>query len=371
MAMLNAIGSAGGSPERFAELGVAELPRLVDSELTTLSVCDLTTGRRRVTGAPGPKLSASAIAAFDRHFFAHPLVRFHSSHHDGGAHRISDSMGGAAFRATPLYNEYYRSIGIDHALAVPLYVDNETLVSFVLNRTRRDFTDDEVALFDQVRGWLGAMYRNALALRRATEAIEQLRAIAEGEDWAVVRLDGRRRIRELAPHAEAMLARACRGTKLRAGAMLPAVIDAWLTDVAGRNVPRLALSPLSLAGPHGQVTVRAMPELAGDAAWLLLVRGGIGKCGKCEKYGERGDAGERGATASAGNADGLTVREREILQWVGAGKTDRQVAGIVGLSHRTVQKHLEHIYVKLGVENRTAAVMRAAARQPADLARPD
>lgn len=35
-----------------------------------------------------------------------------------------------------------------------------------------------------------------------------------------------------------------------------------------------------------------------------------------------------------------------------------QVAAILGASVRTVQKHLEHAYVKLGVENRTAAVMR-------------
>jgi hypothetical protein len=37
------------------------------------------------------------------------------------------------------------------------------------------------------------------------------------------------------------------------------------------------------------------------------------------------------------------------------------VAAIVGVSPRTVQKHLENVYVKLGVENRTAAAMRAAA----------
>jgi hypothetical protein len=44
---------------------------------------------------------------------------------------------------------------------------------------------------------------------------------------------------------------------------------------------------------------------------------------------------------------------------VAAGKSDRQIGAIVGVSHRTVQKHLEHAYVKLGVENRTVAAMRA------------
>jgi DNA-binding NarL/FixJ family response regulator len=40
------------------------------------------------------------------------------------------------------------------------------------------------------------------------------------------------------------------------------------------------------------------------------------------------------------------------------------VRTFVGVSPRTVQKHLEHIYVKLGVENRTAAAMRARADKP-------
>ena len=57
----------------------------------------------------------------------------------------------------------------------------------------------------------------------------------------------------------------------------------------------------------------------------------------------------------------LTPREHEILQWVAAGKTDGQIASILGRSVRTVQKHLEHVYLKLGVENRTAAVMRVHA----------
>jgi hypothetical protein len=43
-------------------------------------------------------------------------VRFHTSHHDGGAHRISDSLGATAFRATPLYADYYARVGLDHAL---------------------------------------------------------------------------------------------------------------------------------------------------------------------------------------------------------------------------------------------------------------
>ena len=52
---------------------------------------------------------------------------------------------------------------------------------------------------------------------------------------------------------------------------------------------------------------------------------------------------------------GLTSRESEVLSWLSVGKANRDIAQILGLSPRTVDKHLEQIYSKLGVENRTAA----------------
>ncbi|WP_335944377.1 response regulator [Pseudomonas sp. G166] len=51
----------------------------------------------------------------------------------------------------------------------------------------------------------------------------------------------------------------------------------------------------------------------------------------------------------------LTGREVEVLRWVACGKTNRDIGTILDLSPRTVNKHLEHVYVKLGVETRTAA----------------
>ncbi len=58
---------------------------------------------------------------------------------------------------------------------------------------------------------------------------------------------------------------------------------------------------------------------------------------------------------------GLTTREGEVLSWLAKGKTNRDIAQILGLSPRTVDKHLEQIYAKLGVENRTAAAALATA----------
>ena len=55
----------------------------------------------------------------------------------------------------------------------------------------------------------------------------------------------------------------------------------------------------------------------------------------------------------------LTQRESEVLLWIAKGKSNRDIGEILGLSARTVTKHLEQIYVKLGVENRASAAVKA------------
>jgi DNA-binding CsgD family transcriptional regulator len=57
----------------------------------------------------------------------------------------------------------------------------------------------------------------------------------------------------------------------------------------------------------------------------------------------------------------LSGREREIVVLVAAGKTNSEIGQLLQISARTVQKHLENIFRKLGVETRTALVMRATA----------
>jgi DNA-binding response OmpR family regulator len=60
----------------------------------------------------------------------------------------------------------------------------------------------------------------------------------------------------------------------------------------------------------------------------------------------------------------LTPRETEVLSWLAKGKTNRDIAEILGMSHRTVNKHLEHIFEKLGVETRAAAAALASRAIP-------
>jgi DNA-binding CsgD family transcriptional regulator len=67
----------------------------------------------------------------------------------------------------------------------------------------------------------------------------------------------------------------------------------------------------------------------------------------------------------------LTRREAEIARWLAAGKTNSEISSILVANVRTVEKHMESILTKLGVENRTtAAIFLAKALDPDHAALP-
>lgn len=184
----------------FARAVVPELGDYVASELTTLLVCDLFTGQCQVV-----------------------------SRHE--------------FQRSARYGDHYRRIRLEHAIAMPLFSDQRTLVSVVLNRHGLDFSERDRERLELVRPHLAFLYRHA-----------------------------------------------------RKGVATPS---------GGSALP----------GPEPASTV---------------------------------------------SPPGLTLREGEVMSWLACGKTDAEIAALLSISPRTVQKHLEHIYVKLGVETRTAAVMRSS-----------
>jgi DNA-binding CsgD family transcriptional regulator len=63
------------------------------------------------------------------------------------------------------------------------------------------------------------------------------------------------------------------------------------------------------------------------------------------------------STGGGRTADGLTAREAEVLRLVAQGMTDRQIAAALVISEKTVGRHLEHVFNKLGVSSRTTAAI--------------
>jgi DNA-binding NarL/FixJ family response regulator len=176
----------------------------------------------------------------------------------------------------------------------------------------------------EVLARLATHVRNARAVRLAREAVDV-------GGLGVLVLDARGRIAWRSPQAAARIAE-CFGEAPGGG---EAACIAWLM-AAGEEAQH--------AAPEGRMLgARRLGDVGlGETMWLLRLR-------------EAGEAPpSRLATAS------LTPRETEVLSWIAKGKTNRDVAEILGMSPRTVNKHLEHVFEKLGVETRAAAAALAS-----------
>lgn len=115
---------------------------------------------------------------------------------------------------------------------------------------------------------------------------------------------------------------------------LPRKLSAWLVP-EGRAPTK---DSLVVRRERGHLFVRRLRPHPKDCIVLLL------------------EVVSEGAAASvARRHSGLTRREAEVLKWIAAGKSNREMAQILDLSPSTIGKHLERIFRKLGVENRTAA----------------
>ena len=125
----------------------------------------------------------------------------------------------------------------------------------------------------------------------------------------------------------------------------PEELLAWIA--AARRARGEGREPASLLISEGNKRLLAsFHDRTGDDEWLVVLR-------------EENDA---SAVESLIAAFRLTQREAEVLYWVVRGKTSKDIGDILGSSPRTVDKHLEHVFEKLGVETRTAAANLAMGR---------
>ena len=132
----------------------------------------------------------------------------------------------------------------------------------------------------------------------------------------------------------------------------PPEVIAWVAREAVRRRAGADALTLTVARGSRRITfaLHAMPdesvEDTHDGEWLVVMR-------------ETDDA---AIIVAITLAFGLTAREGEVLYWVVKGKINRDIGDILGTSPRTVTKHLEHVFEKLGVETRTAAAAMVLGR---------
>lgn len=158
-------------PADFAGLALPGLARLVGCDSLGFTVLGAEPGQASVTRHPDGISPAGSAAAFAAYVHEHPLVNYYRETGDAGPVMISDFLSRQDFQRLNLYVEYFRWIPVEYQIAFGLPVAGPEIVGISLNRTERDFTEDDRGLLSAVCFPLMRALQRARQRRRAREGL--------------------------------------------------------------------------------------------------------------------------------------------------------------------------------------------------------
>jgi DNA-binding CsgD family transcriptional regulator len=312
--------------DAWPSIALGALRSLIDCDLAGFNDLDPESGRYVALLEPDRKMPEGWAETWARFGTQNPAYNRLVAEGDVGPYRLSDYLRQRELRATELYRRLYRELGVHYQIAAALEGPKPQVTAFALTRERRDFTNADVELLGLIRPHLRRAYDTA----RALSGLERDRArLAEASRTAGVRLlslTAKGDVLDATEPALSLLARYL--APVMVGEALPQPLRSW----ALRVLPNKRPAATTLPTPAGPLGLRLVP--GGEASLLLL---------------DEPVPAELGAAA-------LTAREREVVEAIRTGATNAAAAAALGMSERTIEKHLEHVFAKLGVPNRLAAV---------------
>jgi DNA-binding CsgD family transcriptional regulator len=296
---------------------LASLRRLVPGDVVTY--CELDRVRKvGIWAEADPAVEddgGSELETYWRLRHQHPVCHFHEQTGDFRALKVSDFVSRSELRRREIYGERFRPSGIEYEMTVGLDAPLSHTKVFLFDRIGgHDFTERDREILDFLRPHLAGIYETAQVRRAAREAL----ALLKRTDAPLVVLERTDRVAYATPEAQRLLATYFRET----GSRLPQEVSEWLRERRRRSRPE----PLTVERGEQSVVVHLV-----DGCLLLE---------------EQQDASR------------LTSRESEIVDLLTAGKTNAEIGESLWIAPGTVRKHLQHVYEKLGVHSRTAAVAR-------------
>ncbi len=305
------------------------LPRLVPSDWLSYNDVDLshpdnTQSILRPESSIFPKL----FPRFRELIHQHPLVTRQMRLTTFPVHKISDFITQEDFHNTDLYQDVYRLLKVEYQIAATIKIEPERVMAIALARERTDYTERDRLVLEMLRPHLVVAFNN-LMLAGSTETKLEYANLALNELSAatiIVNADGR------------ILYHTGNGIELIDATnpdLLPENVLNWLRQ----NPPNGEFTTLDLNAKVGKIQIRAVPTTNRERMLLVVTK-------------------DKGPVEAPNPLDqfGFSPREAEVTSWVCWGKTNVEIAAILGISPRTVHKHIEHIFEKTGVESRIALV---------------
>ncbi len=331
--------------EGFKQHVVRGLADLVSADLYAYN--EISTDRKLVTGyAIWPMkfpLLKDAPEIVGRYQHQHPTVAHYLKTGNGDVTKISDFMTYRQFRRMDLHNEFYRPMGIPYGIGFGITLAQDGLIGIGLHRSGKDYSERDRRILSELHPHIRQAYENAQTVARMRQGTAMFYDALDTLDVAVVSVSQQSKIRWVTPRANRLLQEyglVAPRAKNRLHATVSDQMRLWDSQFSSpTNIPSPPQA-LIIQGVFGRLAIRPIQE--GQERLLIL------------------DETRRLPTSVSMVQFGLSTRESEILGWVAQGKTNPEISMILGISRRTVQKHLERIYIKLGVENRTAAAAMVA-----------
>jgi DNA-binding CsgD family transcriptional regulator len=274
-----------------------------------------------------PPVPEELVPAFVRLAHENPILVEILRTGDGRPRRFSDLVDRTAYHRLALYREFYQLVGVESQVAFTLPARPPLTLGIALCRGPQDYSAEEVSLLAAARPHLIQAYRNAELSSARAAALSTLEGGLDSLGQHLVLLDPQGRIELATAGARRLLG--------EPADTLPAELRAW---VAERRSERGGGAPLVLHTGGGRLLVRLLPARPGDRRDILLLEGGTGEL-----------------SIAALRALGLSARQAETLRWVALGESAAEAARRMGVAPRTIDKHLQNVYAKLGVSSLSEA----------------
>lgn len=193
--------------EAFLRFTLTALPKVVRAETTTYAEFDLRQHRMTFGLAePIDPRMFSDLPIYEQHMTEHPRIMHYHRIQDEGALKVSDFLTPRQFHRLGLYNEYFRGLGVEDLMAIPLPAPPPLARGFGLFRGRRDFSERERLLLNLLRPHLAQAYANAQAVTAMQQELTLWGQASEMSGQGVVVLTKEGQVRLMTPRARGWLA---------------------------------------------------------------------------------------------------------------------------------------------------------------------
>jgi DNA-binding CsgD family transcriptional regulator len=251
--------------------------------------------------------------------------------------KISDFSSQRQFHDTGLYSDFYGKYDVEDDLCLGISSGTANIATIAWHSDRH-FTDGERRLADLARPHIVQAWQNARIFSRMHDQLNLLEQGLDGAALGMIACEAQGRVLFITALARQYLAEYFGGPK-HVDRVLPPELLGWVRDQNAQlktGILPPARSAIVARKNNNRLIVRM---LSSDGTNLLLLEQSVSSM-----------------SIAATDGHALSRREREVLALAAQGKTNGEIAAVLGMSPQTAKKHMEHILHKMGVENRTAAV---------------